>query len=334
MGPTARFARMRLLLHAGTHKTGTSTIQRVLHGHRDGLAEIGLRYPDPAPWFGDTYLAHHPVVHAVARRDAGELARARDFLVAARDAAGDHDTVLLSAEPVYRHVLAGHQGRWWRRHRAFLQALASELDDLGFEVEVVLVFRRRDAFIESIYHERVAHGFGEPFEAMLGNADRLLDYDRQLKQFGETFPTVTALRYEDLAGPDLTPAFVRALGFEPPALDRAEWERRSTDARLSLWMASAYAEDPDEELVTQRRRFGKNPVSDELFDDFGRVTLWADPAARRELLDRYGDHDPVTDDRPVAHLTPEVERRIDEAFDRYLEAKGLTPTGRAARRPA
>ena len=74
---------------------------------RDGLAEIGLRYPDPAPWFGDTYLAHHPVVHAVARRDAGELARARDFLVAARDAAGDHDTVLLSAEPVYRHVPRG-----------------------------------------------------------------------------------------------------------------------------------------------------------------------------------------------------------------------------------
>lgn len=325
---------MRLILHAGTHKTGTSTIQRVLHDHRDAVREQGVHYPDPTPWFGDTYQAHHPVAHAFAHRGRRDLDRAREFLRNVADETADDETVLLSAEPIYRHVLRDRKGGWWKRHRAYLVQLAQELRDAGFDVHAVLVFRRRDEFVESLYHERVANGFGQPFAELLDNADRLLDYERQLRQFRAAFPRVQRLDYRSLAGDELVSSFLRAFGFTPPKFDDVGWDRRSTDARLSLWMAAAYAEDPDEELVTQRRRFAKNPVSDQLFEDFGRRTLWTDIAARRALLDQYGDHDPIDDRRSPAELTPEIETRIDRAFDEYLVAKGLSPTGRADRRSA
>lgn len=320
---------MRLLLHAGTHKTGTSTIQRVLYDNAATLREHGVHYPDPRPWFGGTFDAHHPIAHAVARQD-DDLPAARRML----DAVGDEaqgDVALLSAEPIYRHVLStAPRSGWWKRHRAYLEALAHELS--AFDVEVVLVFRRRDTFIESIYHERAAHGFGHSFEHVLERANRLLDYDRQLELFRACFPTVHVLDYAEIAGADLTTRFLSALGLPTPPLEAGEWDRRSVDARLSLWMVSAFADDPDPELVTQRRRFSKNPVSDRLFDDYGRVTFWTDPQARRALLDRYGDHRPIDDERAPAVLTSDDEARIDAAFDEYLIAKGLPPTGRAAQR--
>lgn len=325
---------MRLILHAGTHKTGTSTIQRVLYDHRDALRSQGALYPDSTAWFGGSSTGHHALAHAIASQEPEVLATARAFLAGVAEQARPGETVLLSAEPVYRHRLDSAEGGWWRRHRAYLSELASELTSAGFDPEVVLVFRRRDEFVESVYHERVSRGFGRPFEHLLDNADRLLDYDRQLHVFRAAFPHVRALDYADLAGGDIVGSFLRALGFEPPAMDVGHWERRSTDARLSLWMAACYREDPHEELIALRRRFSKSPSCDRLFDDFGQVTLWADRAQRRELLDSYGDHEPIDDPRASAVLTPTIEARIDAAFDEYLVAKGLSPTGRSARRPA
>ena len=43
---------MRLILHAGTHKTGTTSIQKVLADNRDWLRERGLIYPDGGSVFG------------------------------------------------------------------------------------------------------------------------------------------------------------------------------------------------------------------------------------------------------------------------------------------
>lgn len=325
---------MRLILHAGTHKTGTSTIQRVLYDHRDELRSQGVLYPDSAAWFGGSYRGHHPLAHAVAFRKPEALATAREFLHGLAEQARPDETVLLSAEPVYRHVLHSEEGDWWHRHDAYLKELVRELTSAGFDPEAVLVFRRRDQFVESVYHERVSRGFGRPFEYFLDHADRLLDYERQLRLFHAAFPRVSSLRYEDLAGRELVSSFLRVLGIRPPVMNVDHWERRSTDSRLSLWMAARYREDPDDELVVQRRRFAKNPVSDELFDDFGQVTLWADPDERRQLLDSYGDHAPIDDARSAAVLTPGIEARIDAAFDEYLVAKGLSSTGRSARRPS
>lgn len=321
---------MRILLHAGSHKTGTSTIQNVLDRHRDALRSVGLVYPDARPVFGGSHAAHHPLAHAVADPDDGPLVRR--FVAQAEEQARPNDVILLSAEPIYRHTVS-EGGGWWDRHAAYLERLATFL--ASHDVEAVLVFRRRDTFVESLYHERVSKGFEHEFPRYVERVDRLLDYERQVQLFRNAFGTVSELAYEDMAGDDLVQSFLAALDLDVPPLEMPDARaRQSVDGRLTLWMASAYRDDQADELVTQRRRFSKSPVSNELFADYGRVTLWADAQARRELLDRYGDTRPIDDDREPAVLTPEIEDRIDDAFDAYLVGKGLEPTNRRARRRA
>ena len=38
---------MKLILHIGTHKTGTTALQRFLHSNREPLAVQGIHYATP-----------------------------------------------------------------------------------------------------------------------------------------------------------------------------------------------------------------------------------------------------------------------------------------------
>lgn len=74
---------MRVLIHAGNPKTGSSSLQQYLHTHRDRLADVGVGYPD----FG--HRAHWLL--SAAFGDVGEGSRA------ARRIAGHKDGVSLEA---------------------------------------------------------------------------------------------------------------------------------------------------------------------------------------------------------------------------------------------
>lgn len=320
MGRTASVAAMRLILHAGTHKTGTSTVQRALDEGREWLRGQGLYYPDARPHFAGEHRAHHPWAHSVA--DQGpDAAAAQDFARSVAGALRADETALLSAEPVYRHVLRDLPGSWWDRHRAYLDAVAANLSP--FRVEPLLVFRRRDRFLESVYHERVSQGYAHEFAHLVERSDRLVDYERQTGLFEAVFGTVHVGSYEHLTEMGLLDGFFAMVGAAPPTPPDEAWERRSPDARLVVWMARRNREADTPELVTQRRRFAKHPDTRNLFDDFGATTLWTDDGRRRELLRAYGDDAPVADDRAPAVLDHDTEAMIDRTFSAYLEDKGL-----------
>ena len=204
---------MRLILHAGTHKTGTSSIQSALFENRAWLRERGIFYPDPRSQLGSGCRAHHAVAHAYAGIDEKRPAAER-FLADVRAEAREDETVLLSAEPIYRHAQHSATGDWWRGHTSYLQTLAAALRP--FDVGVLLLFRRRDTFVESLYHERIAKGYGRPFAEWVGDAHHLLDYQRQLKSFADAFPVVDHHAYEAIATPYLLEGFFRLLGVERP----------------------------------------------------------------------------------------------------------------------
>lgn len=93
---------MKLILHVGWSKTGTSAIQHVLHQEREQLLRNGVLYPlsiqKPEKW-GDH--SHHEF--ALASRATGGLAadftfeQAADVLIDEIKAAGPH-TVIISSE--------------------------------------------------------------------------------------------------------------------------------------------------------------------------------------------------------------------------------------------
>jgi hypothetical protein len=138
-------ARPRLILHIGTHKTATSTLQALMAAERRNLREAGVCYPrTDHPDFIDQnkHIAlAEALIHDAAAFDL-EWARVRDEF----DASGAH-TLVLSAEG-----LSGPA-----------KSLDSSLDRLravadGFDVLVVCLLRRQDSFVESLWNQRSKNG--------------------------------------------------------------------------------------------------------------------------------------------------------------------------------
>jgi hypothetical protein len=78
---------MKLVIHAGVHRTGTSTLQDYLSGNRDELLQRGIFYP------GDG-KNHQPLAWAINRGDAG----AEDVLKLVGNHSNLAETAVLSGE--------------------------------------------------------------------------------------------------------------------------------------------------------------------------------------------------------------------------------------------
>ena len=128
--------RRRLVLHAGTPKTGTSSLQRCLDEHRAALAAQGVWYP---PATDPREPKHQDLVWALQKADTGAFV---DCVGAAlKDMPDDSHTVVLSTEGVFNH--------WWDytpRAKAMLRCLAS-----AFEFELCICFRTPESFAVALY---------------------------------------------------------------------------------------------------------------------------------------------------------------------------------------
>lgn len=180
--------RPRLVLHIGTHKTGTTTIQKFAAANRAALSEKGLHYPALVPSFGPRNPGHHHLAHALS--DEGSPSVTRDEALAFIDKArkdADGRTVLLSAEPFFRHVLGarGDADYWTARH-AYIRAVAEALS--GFDVTVMVVFRRLDDFVQSLYKESVLQSrYARPIEDFVRERITSFEYGRQLDLWEDVF---------------------------------------------------------------------------------------------------------------------------------------------------
>jgi hypothetical protein len=84
---------MRYVLHIGTNKTGTSTLQEYLGTHRADLLLRGIWYPN----LGSFPHAHHDLAYAIKKKDFGAYGLAPEVVSDAAAPLGAK-TVLLSSE--------------------------------------------------------------------------------------------------------------------------------------------------------------------------------------------------------------------------------------------
>ena len=237
----------RLILHAGTHKTGTTSIQKVLADNRAFLRSHGLFYPDGRVPFGATRVPHHKFAHSLTGADPEGWMKATAFISNVRSQLKAGEVILISAEPIYRHQYGkeprdhpGAPDAFWDRRRLYLEALRRTLH--GLDVEILLFFRRRDAFAESLYRERLRKQRQQaPFDEFLAAFEPLFDYERQVGLFRSVFGQVRTESYDEAAAEGLVPTFFRVIGFPTPPGSDAVWERRSTDQNELFASAEARA---------------------------------------------------------------------------------------------
>jgi hypothetical protein len=221
---------MRLILHAGTHKTGTTSIQKVLADNRDWLRKRGLIYPKGGSVFGG--MPHHRFSHALTNSKADGAEQAKRFIDAARAKARPDDTMLISAESIYRHVY-GHD-RWhgltgedyWLGRQRYLAAVADCLK--GFDTRVLLFFRESQSFARSLYGEVHKRSVWQgTFDEFLVAYAVWFDYDRQVSAFRSNFSVVDTFSYEEACRDGLMKTFFFIIGFPMPSGAEEVWERRT-----------------------------------------------------------------------------------------------------------
>ena len=196
----------RLILHIGTHKTGTTGIQRFCAVNRETLLQAGILYPSYALIGEREHYAHHRVAHGLSGNDpdwpAAKVARFLKEVAAQCPVDGQ---VLLSAEPFYRHlIIAGKRKAanlsdrdYWQVRKHFIEVVAAAFAD--FDVEVVAVFRKQPAYLDSLYQEviKATRFTGTPFEFYLMKRNEL-NYFGQMKTWGECFPNTRVMVFEEL----------------------------------------------------------------------------------------------------------------------------------------
>jgi hypothetical protein len=181
-----------LFLHAGTHKTGTTSLQDLMARNARRFRKAGVLYPESGRRrtpVADAMSGQHHIaweLNGDARFDprAGTLAQLLDELRA-------------SAAPVA--VVSSEDFEYLHRRPERLERLASGVRAAGYAARVVLFLRPQADYAESLYAELVQrHGLDRGFESYLAEIDSAgsfafrewnfaFDYDVLLRSFEDAF---------------------------------------------------------------------------------------------------------------------------------------------------
>jgi hypothetical protein len=204
---------MKLILHIGTHKTGTTALQQFLHANRELLAACGFHYATPPHGVEHTNL----IANAL---NVGKNRIVRAFLTTHAEIARRHraHTILVSAENFYAmSVLSAMQRRQVcvnavERDRTLIATLQSLMPDGVATSQIVCYFRRPDRYAESLYSQHVKRGiiFDGTFDEFLPIIKPALLYNDYMRSwsgvFGEKNCTV---RLYETARADIVGDFIR-----------------------------------------------------------------------------------------------------------------------------
>jgi hypothetical protein len=215
----------RLILHIGTHKTATTSIQRFLQHNQTALAARGVFYPDYTLVGRGAHYAHIGMVNALSgRHKSYSRELAHRFFAMVRDRVGDYDTTIISAEPFYRHVANMPTDNpyytpeaYWPLRHAYIQ----QIGDIFGAAEVVVVFRRQLDYAQSLYQEHVkVTSYRGTFRQFCKDFWFHFAFGDQAAAWNAVFPKTTAMRFEDLtASPDTVRMFCQQLGIDTDGLE-------------------------------------------------------------------------------------------------------------------
>jgi len=199
LGKLNNLVKPRLILHVGTPKTGTTTLQFFLHQYHQTLSDLGILYPSAGIQPQGNKPKHQWIVNDLLSGDETRFLANQKLLLAELSSHLHIHMVVLSVEGIYN--------RWWD----FSDAAKSLLSKMGqfFEVTVWVVFREPLSFAQSLYGQAVKNpksprfpfcGTSDPLEMVIDDPSfsrnlRYADFVRSVESlFGS--PVVLATKYE------------------------------------------------------------------------------------------------------------------------------------------
>lgn len=228
-----------LTLHVGTHKTGSTSIQRALRQTRWALRGEGWQLLKTPPALDAGFMAATAVDPARVRRLRRQLARAMGPL----------------ALPAPRQLLSWEGCCGLPDHGYRNAPLAAEMlrqaTDAFDDTRIVIYLRRQDDFVESMYTQKVQEGASGSFAEFLRGFDaaEALDYELLLDAFARRFGARNLVVRRH--GPGAVADFGRALGIGALQTPRAQRHDNPAMSQAALEIARCTNAQLDER---QRRR--------------------------------------------------------------------------------
>lgn len=255
-----------LLLHIGTHKTGTSTLQRLMEDHRADLERQGFCYPLTSRPPNAHLKIHTSFVYGLTHGTDALMAE-RQALMTEFAKSGCH-TMVISAEGLSTpRVIADN-------HLAGLQTLAHD-----FDIRVVCVLRRQDYFIESLWNQYAkVNKTDKHIDAFITEPDSVqhMTYLATLDTWSR-HATVQALGFETSLEAGLVESFSALTGIALPVDDKAR------NVSPSMSCAAVMAAMTRQQMVGDWRKINRR-----IGPDGPRYALGS--RLRAELLARFADH--------------------------------------------
>lgn len=222
----------RVIVHIGTHKTGTTSIQKTLAGNRDLLSEYGILYPGYDLVGMKAHYAHLGMANALAgEHDKFTVQDAEHFFTCVRQQACDHKITIISAEPLYRQIsgrvhpqFIPHAKQYWDARESFISHFRRQIGS----AEIAIVVRRQDEFAESMYQEmikvtRKPLNFAEFLQRFWFH----FDYTAQINAWKKYFDTIHIIPFSQIKGGNITQNFLDKIGIDTPAIPDGDRQNTS-----------------------------------------------------------------------------------------------------------
>jgi len=254
------------ILHVGTEKTGTTSIQRFLADHQKELLECGVLYPlslGPGPHLGLTtccidYKQNSSIIraqHITSETEHKEFANNIVRNLCNEVSASNPRMIILSDEHINVHLYTVEM----------LGRLRNIIEEFSSSIKVVIYFRRQDRLLESMLSEAIKnkvfniYDFGDPVGSIPDLRYRF-NYLAILKNLQSVFfdSEITVRAYDEGPNFDVVGDFNSLLdvGIKKRSNIRTFRENRSISRRvfLSLAQLGTKATNLNEETVLRQWR--------------------------------------------------------------------------------
>ena len=303
----------RLILHIGTHKTGTTAVQGFLKVNAELLErETGIFYPVYPAKYSRTKPAHNgKFLHCQASMRASGGKRERADVNGGSDwireefakQVQEHDIILLSDEQIWKSL---------NSKKNYLKSLHDVISECGIEqTDVVVYFRRQDEYLESYWKQWIKSDIHYtktlPDHLLDQERDvaRYLNYARGVRRLENTFGKehVIVRRYQrdTLAKGDIRYDFADAIGFtitDEYILPETPDDPRKTKGNVSLSnnlteiircanMAPSYHDASFHDRFFKDYRNAARTASIVSPESAGKASVLS-PDQREQLLKRFG----------------------------------------------
>lgn len=267
--------RPNLLLHIGTHKTGTTAIQRALRNNRRKLIKLGLAAQPPI---------RHELRDVLIQSSRDESACGHVTERFLEVCASKLNGIVISSEAFSGEPLSGYAN-------ASEMAERLRLCTRDFDVKIVVYLRRQDEFLESLYMQKIHEGHSFSFADFLKSiASVSFDWYALVESYAEVFgrENIIVRRYEKRFMPcreSILEDFFQIAGADPKQLNLIQ-EKAAPNAGYGP-VAVEIARICNPNLVASERQELRHILQAAISKQPHERYSLLNAETRRQLLDRH-----------------------------------------------